>query len=517
MPAPVEGNWITSQEVLEKTGISRATLNNYIKVGILPLPVVKRPADRHMRTKRIGHFPQWVLGRIQQVRRLKREGRSMEEIARSFREMNEDGASYSRRDDEDALPDRSFPPLIQVRPERRQAENGVLKVTLEDIGSPAYLINKSFQIEWINPEAEKQIFNLPVKSIRESDARNVFRLLFRWEFHQHVQNWAEIVAFHLGLAKSDLPRDLIQELYEGISETEVSFLQKTYDDQSPLPRVAAHSTHVKLAKHDGSLQMYQVHAVLFREGTFFVYVPVEGTDDEIRTLLSQRERLIQDLLGRRMPSMVSLCVLVADLQDSVKISAELPPADYFELINQLWRTLADSFEKYHGIYGKHAGDGLLYYFLKKPGTNYILDAIHCALELRRKMIQFSNEWKLRKGWMNEIYLNTGINEGKEFFGSICTPLNIEYTALGDTINYAGRLSDFARFGSIFITKNALNKLAVEELKRIQFGIRRRVEDREVFVKDTYSRIMDLIDPGDTRSPNFMDISMLPVTEILDEL
>ena len=58
-----------------------------------------------------------------------------------------------------------------------------------------------------------------------------------------------------------------------------------------------------------------------------------------------------------MPSLVSLCVLVADLQDSVKIGAELPPAEYFELINRLWKTLAGSFQKYHGIYGKHAGDG----------------------------------------------------------------------------------------------------------------------------------------------------------------
>ena len=39
--------FITSKEVLSKTGISRATLNNYIKIGILPRPVVKK-ADEKM-------------------------------------------------------------------------------------------------------------------------------------------------------------------------------------------------------------------------------------------------------------------------------------------------------------------------------------------------------------------------------------------------------------------------------------------------------------------------------------
>ena len=36
-------NWVTSKEILFKTSISRATLNNYIQAGIIPKPVVKKP------------------------------------------------------------------------------------------------------------------------------------------------------------------------------------------------------------------------------------------------------------------------------------------------------------------------------------------------------------------------------------------------------------------------------------------------------------------------------------------
>ena len=36
---------------------------------------------------------------------------------------------------------------------------------------------------------------------------------------------------------------------------------------------------------------------------------------------------------------------------------------YFEMINELWQSVGPTFEKYNAIYGKHAGDGMLYYFI----------------------------------------------------------------------------------------------------------------------------------------------------------
>ena len=180
--------------------------------------------------------------------------------------------------------------------------------------------------------------------------------------------------------------------------------------------------------------------------------------------------MINDLIKRQLPSLVSLCVLVADLQDSVKISSELMPGEYFQLINDLWKTLAGTFKKYNAICGKHAGDGMLHYFIKKPDSNYLMDTIHCALELREKTEVFSKEMKLKKGWFNDLYLNIGINEGQEFFGTIRAASNIEFTALGDSIKYAGRLSDFARFGKIWTTKNVIIKLTEKELSSLCFGI-----------------------------------------------
>ena len=52
-----EANLLTSKEVLEACGISRATLNNYISCGIVPRPEVLPPEPSDGAAPRIGYFP----------------------------------------------------------------------------------------------------------------------------------------------------------------------------------------------------------------------------------------------------------------------------------------------------------------------------------------------------------------------------------------------------------------------------------------------------------------------------
>jgi len=452
---------------------------------------------------------------INMVKDLKREGNSMEEIARKIKNMKLVSQSIKNGDAEhDYLDGRDVSLSDRGRRSGKILDKD-LKLTIEDIGSSAYLVNRNFEIEWINPEAEDEIFNMDIRSIAYRESRNIFKLFFSWEFHDHVNNWEELVKFHMALAKSKIDKSNITNLYHGISDGEARLLEKIYDERSSLPEKGINKSRITIMKRDESVVDYEVYTVTFREGTLFVYVSTDKIHPGIMEFLSCREQVINNLLKQRMPSLVSFCVLVIDLQDSVKISAELPPSEYFDLINQFWKFLSSSFDKYNGIYGKHAGDGMLYYFIQSPGSNYILDAIYCALEVREKAKKVSNEWKIRKGWLNDLYLNMGINEGKEFFGTIRSASTMEFTALGDSINYAGRLSDFARFGTILATKNTINKLSQEELKHIRFGIRRKKQDSEVFIAKSFSRVLDLLDPDDERHSKFMDISTLPITEIVD--
>ena len=143
-----------------------------------------------------------------------------------------------------------------------------------------------------------------------------------------------------------------------------------------------------------------------------------------------------------------------------------------------------------------------------------MNTIYCSLELRDEMKKLNMEWKRRKGWLNDLYLNIGVNEGEEYFGTISDSSSIEFTALGDSVNCASRVSDFARYGAIWITKNLINRLSAEERKKIRFGIRRREQDREIFIENTFSRVMDMLKPDEPNYKKYMDIATLPITEIV---
>lgn len=76
--------WISSIEIISKTGLSRQTLNNYIKWGLLPKPVVRKPDDPAVKARQLGYFDLSVLETIATIKSLKGRGVAMAEIKRQF-------------------------------------------------------------------------------------------------------------------------------------------------------------------------------------------------------------------------------------------------------------------------------------------------------------------------------------------------------------------------------------------------------------------------------------------------
>jgi class 3 adenylate cyclase/DNA-binding transcriptional MerR regulator len=508
---------ITSKDIIDAAGISRATLNNYIKFGILPRPVVGPPPAGERGVKQIGYFPEEVLSRLEHVKQLKSQGKSMEDIVAIL-------VGAGRAEAQAA-------PTVQVEnpPAARDAgkrESGAysrisdksLRVTICDIESPAYLINRNFEVEWINQQAEDIVFGKKVRGLVDIESRNIFRLFFERKPTVQIDDWAALLTLHLAVLQSSINDLVLSRLYRGITGQEAILLQDMLRSLSvKVVKGGAYHLPVTLSLARFVRKNFHVHTMNFREGTFFVYLPDDQANEDILDLLSHRELVINDLLRRRMPSLVSLCVLVADLQDSVRISAELLPAQYFELINGLWESVAPSFEAHKAICGKHVGDGLLYYFIDKPGDNYIINCINCAVELRENIKKFSKLWRGIKGWDNSLYLNTGINEGQEFFGTIHSANTVQFTALGDTINIAARLSEFAKNGEIWTTKNLVSKLSLEQRSQYCFGVRNKTRTGNGFIRDSFSRLSDLLTENNPHYGQLSSIGSLPITEIMDRV
>lgn len=344
---------MNSKELLEKTGISRATLNNYISWGIVPRPQVLPPGPQDGSAPRIGYFPDDIIKRIADIHRLKKDGWDMKRIAQHFGGGQEIALA---------------PPSVGARLDPASAAASA------HAAAPA----------------------------------------------SHPQPRAPL-------------------------------------DAEPTNRNA----------------------------------------------------------GLDRPVLTPVAVLVSDLQDSGRVWAELPPEEYFELIKRIW-SMADPIFQRHGIHGKHAADGLVFHFMPRPDSSYLWNVLAAAVEVKDAMRGVSKEWQLRKGWATELYLNTGVNEGQEWLGSFRAAGPPEFTALCKTINQAARISEFARRGAIWATKNLVAKLTSAERKRLKFGVRRKSHDgHEVFVSSVFAKLDSLADLASPGGDKFKDIARLPITEIVE--
>jgi adenylate cyclase len=509
--------------------ISRATLNNYIALGILPRPVVKTPPAGLERARKIGYFPDEAVQRIKAVQQYKDEGLSMLQIAEKFASVEEAAAPSPAQADPTPVPPSTVTPTTvppaPVPPAPAQddpprALDGPrlteMRVTLDRLDSPAYMVNYNFEIEWANAEATGGFFGLSEGFEPEIEARSFFKLLLNSSLMAASEDREELLRFHLAIAKIRLPKRSLAKFVSQIGDDDLQLIQNLYDETDEMHLSPVDSTRVNLAAAKDEPNWQDVYATVFREGVLFVHKPAEAPAETVLALLSRREQLIRNLVRSRQPVLTPLCVLVADLQDSVKICAELPPEEYFELINQIWKIAESLLRKYHATQGKHVGDGMVTYFFPQPDRSYLLNGFQSAREMKQRMRELSKEWQLRKNWTNELYLNIGLNEGEEWFGTYHSDTNLEFTVLGDTINHAARLSDFARFGSIWATKNLMGKLSAEEREKIGFGIRRtNLEGQEIQIPASYSRLANLIDLDEGKYEKFRDIATLPVTEIWD--
>ena len=342
-------------------------MNNYIALGLLPKPDVRRPDGVGERARQLGYFPDDALDRVAEIQRLKREGLSMDQIA--MRLGPTAGAAAGAESPPETSPARvartaapspSAEAPKAITPASPSRGGDGMRLTLDALDQPAYMVNYNFLVEWCNDAAASTLFNLDGKLDPEIDARSLFKLMFNSPI---VGGWIDrpaLLAFQLSIAKIRLPKESLAKVRGDITAGALAQLETLYDETLPAQPGVLAKVHLNLASTDDAPQWCTVFASFFREGILFIHQPAEAPAETLLELLSRRDRLIRDVVKHRQPILTPVCALVADLQDSMKICAELPPEEYFELINQVWQTCETVLRKYHATQGENGGDKLVH-------------------------------------------------------------------------------------------------------------------------------------------------------------
>ncbi|MBL4820360.1 MAG: hypothetical protein JKY98_05130 [Gammaproteobacteria bacterium] len=502
---------LTSKQLMELTGISRATLNNYVALGILPSPVVKTPDSGEGRATRLGYFPNEAQERVSKVQEMKKDGVSIADIASQFAPKSR--KSHPLEDEEAGSASSS---TIGRKPSqgREPSSRFTVELTLDNFPGPAYMVDNNFDLMWWNDEAVKSVFGDRKEISGDLQTRNLLGLLVEFFDGSNHQEVIEILQPHLAAAKKRLSKSSLSKIYAPLGGEMLSLIESLYQGARCIEKEAIVHFPATLKDKKGNDAPYDLYICFYREGVFFTYNPVEKDDNYLLRFLAQRNQVIRELLRKRKPYLSHVAVMVADLQNSVRLCSELPAEEYFNLINDIWQESDPIYRKYYGTHGKHAGDGMVYYFFPQPDCNYVLNAVRCAIELQEMMKKITQKWQIKKGWFNELQLNIGLNEGQEWFGTYHAGAHVEFTVLGETVNYASRISDFARDGSTWITKGMLTQVSSENRVSINYGIPRQYDEHDhIFIKDTYANVGSILDTDNPMNPKFRDIEMISVTQI----
>ena len=174
------------------------------------------------------------------------------------------------------------------------------------------------------------------------------------------------------------------------------------------------------------------------------------------------EQLLRDpsqlkLGGIRKP----IAILFCDIRGFTAFSEHLAPEELVEVLNAYLAMAADAVMEYEGVLDKFIGDAVMGLFnVPLDQTHYTLRAVKAALKMQADI----KAYHARTGVERHLNFGVGINAGDAVVGNIGTEQQRNYSAIGDSVNYAKRLQENAKGGQILIS------LAAYELVKDQIAV-----------------------------------------------
>jgi class 3 adenylate cyclase len=167
------------------------------------------------------------------------------------------------------------------------------------------------------------------------------------------------------------------------------------------------------------------------------------------------QRMQQVAKSARRPA----AILFADLEASSSLARRLSTASYFALGRRLTRAADQCVVDAGGLVGRHAGDGIVAFFLAESAGSdsaAVRGCIEAARALRDATVEVAARSELAP---EDLVLRFGLHWGATLYvGQILTSGRAEVTALGDAVNEGARIEACAIGGRVLASKDLLERL-----------------------------------------------------------
>jgi adenylate cyclase len=168
---------------------------------------------------------------------------------------------------------------------------------------------------------------------------------------------------------------------------------------------------------------------------------------------------------------LEVTVFFADVRGSTSLAEQMRPEDYSRLIARFYGAAAKVIDEHDGLLDKFVGDEAVALFI--PGFAGPEHAAR-AIEAGRDLLERTREW---------ISVGVGIHTGISFVGTVGEGDAVDFTALGDTVNAASRITGMAAAGELLVSEMTARAAGLETggLERRTLELRGREQPVDVWV------------------------------------
>lgn len=140
-------------------------------------------------------------------------------------------------------------------------------------------------------------------------------------------------------------------------------------------------------------------------------------------------------------------LLFADIRGFTTLSESVPPEEVVETLNEFFHTMTDVVFDHEGTLDKYLGDGLMALFgAPFAREQHAFDAVRTAIDMQIGLAELN-----RTSSRPALHMGIGINTGPVVVGYLGTERRMDYTAVGDAVNVAARLTASAAADQILVS------------------------------------------------------------------
>lgn len=143
-------------------------------------------------------------------------------------------------------------------------------------------------------------------------------------------------------------------------------------------------------------------------------------------------------------------VLISDIRGFTPMSEAMDPAELVKLLNAYFGRMVEVVFRHDGTLDKFVGDALIVVFndpLEQPDCER--RALACAAEMQRELAAFNREQAASGDRM--LGVGIGVHCGPVVAGNVGSATRMDYTVMGDTVNFASRLQGKTPAGAVYVS------------------------------------------------------------------